>query len=340
MLTHLPHCLVARRRLAAVLCRLGVLASVALASGCGGRQSALDPRGPVAETIASVWWVMLAGATLIFVAVMAALLYAMFRRESRRIALPPLAFLIGGGLVFPTVVLTALLVYGTDVGRRITMAVDSPVVIEVVGHQWWWEVRYPGDKRGPEMSTANELRLPVGMPVLFRVRSADVIHSFWIPNLAGKVDMIPGRINTLRLRAGEAGLFRVQCSEFCGARHAHMNFDAIAEDQEQFDAWRRARAARADVAPGPGLDTFIERGCAQCHQVRGTAAAGNGGPELTHFGARMQQSADPEEDPAVALRTWLVDHGQAPKPGSRGPATHALAAADIEVVAAFLERLR
>lgn len=317
-----------------------IAAAALLLAGCAGRQSTLDPRGPVADSIATMWWVLLAGAALIFLLVMAALLYAMFRRQSRRAALPPLALLIGGGLVFPTVVLTALLVYGTEVGRRITVAVDAPLVIDVVGHQWWWEVRYPGDERGPEMTTANELRLPVGVPVLVRVRSADVIHSFWIPNLAGKVDMIPGRVNTLRLRAGEAGLFRVQCSEFCGAQHAHMNFDAIAEDGERFDAWRRARAAAADVAPGPGLDTFIERGCALCHQVRGTAAAGHAGPELTHYGARLQQSADSDEDTAAAVRAWLVDHGRSRKPGSRGPTAHALAASDIETIAGFLERLR
>jgi len=323
-----------------VLRRAAVISAALPGAGCGGRQSTLDPRGPAAESIANLWWVMLAGATVIFIVVMAALLYAMFRSESRRITLPPVAFLMVGGLAFPTVVLAALLIYGTDVGRRITMAADSPLVIEVVGHQWWWEVRYPGGEHGPEMSTANELRLPVDVPVLFRVRSADVIHSFWIPNLAGKVDMIPGRVNTLRLRAGEAGLFRVQCSEFCGAQHARMNFDAIAEDGERFDAWRRSRAADAAIEDATGLDVFIDRGCAQCHSVRGTSSMGLGGPELTHFGARMQRPADAHGAPGPLLRAWLADHGQSRKPGSRGPAAHRLDAADIETIATFLERLR
>jgi len=189
--------------------------------------------------------VMFGGAVLILLMVMAALSFAMFRKPQQQLQPPPVGFLVGAGLVFPIVALTALLIYGTDVGRRITQAFDDPLVIHVIGHQWWWEVYYPATEDAPMVLTADELRLPVGVPVEFVITSADVIHSFWIPNLGGKVDMIPGRTNTLRLSAGTAGRFRVQCAEFCGSEHAYMSMWVTAESPEAFADWRRDRAGDA-----------------------------------------------------------------------------------------------
>jgi len=308
-------------------------------SACAGRQSTLDARGPVAESIATLWWVMLAGAVIILVLVMAAVFYAMFRRPERRMALSPVPFLFVSSIVVPTLILTALLVYGTEVGRRITQAFEAPLVVEVTGHQWWWEVHYPAADGLPAFTTANELRLPVDVPVHFRVRSADVIHSFWIPNLGGKVDMIPGRTNNLRLSAGEAGTFRVQCSEFCGAQHARMSFNAIAVPMNEFVDWRRARAQLAAVGE-TDMQRFIARGCAECHRVGGTAAEGMGGPDLTHFAARIEAGMASNEPPAQALRAWLIDHGATRKPGSHGPEPRALPPEDVEAIAGLLEQLR
>jgi len=321
--------------------RFTTLPAIVLAlTGCRGEQSMLDPRGPVAEAIATTWWVMFAGAVVVLAIVMTAVFYAMFRDPEKRLSLPHIPFLIGAGLVFPTVVLTALLIYGTDVGRRITQAFDAPLVIEVTGHQWWWEMRYPATGDAPEVVTANELRLPVGVPVEFVIESADVVHSLWIPNLGGKVDMIPGRTNTLRLSAGEPGRFRAQCAEFCGAQHARMGFIVIAEPQADFDAWRQRRAALATVAPGPGLRVFSDQGCSGCHAIAGTTAAGRGGPVLTHVADRPTLGGAAAANTPEALRAWLADHGHTLKAGNRGPVGAELDEAQIETLAVFLEQLQ
>lgn len=308
-------------------------------AGCAGPQSAVDPGGPVAGAIATLWWILAVAGTAILAAVMAAVFYAMFRRHERRIPLPPTPFLIGAGLVFPTVALSALVVYGTAVGRLITTPADDPLVVRVIGHRWWWEVHYPERNGAPAVVTANELYLPVGMPVEIEVGSVDVIHSFWIPRLGGKVDMIPGRVNRVRLLAAEPGRFRAQCAEFCGVQHAHMGFVATAAAERAFAEWREARAAPADVAAAE-LRTFLERGCGQCHTVAGSDALGTDGPVLTHFAARPSIGAATAANTPEALRAWLRDHGRSLKPGSLGPEQRDLAESDVERIATLLESLR
>lgn len=311
-----------------------------LIAGCAGPQSALDAQGPVSAAIVELTWVLFAGATAIFAVVMALLFYAMFRDPRRRPTLATTPFLVISGLLVPAIVLTGLLVYSTGINRRITAAVEQPLRIEVTGHQWWWEVRYPAGAGAPAVRTANELRLPAGVPVEFSVRSADVVHSFWIPALAGKVDMIPGRVNTLRLLADAAGRFNVQCSEFCGAQHAQMGMVVIVEPQSAFDEWRRERAAPATGATHPGMAVFLERGCAACHAIDGTQAHGGKGPVLTHLASRPGLGGRAAANTPQALRSWLADHGLSLKPGSLGPQPRELPAADVESIAQFLEQLR
>jgi cytochrome c oxidase subunit 2 len=308
-------------------------------AACTGPQSAVDPAGPVAGAIATMWWILAMGATWILAAVMAAVLYAMFRRPERRLALPEIPFLIGAGLVFPTVALAALVVYGTAVGRLITAPVDDPVVVRVTGHRWWWEVHYPARDGAPEVVTANELHLPSGVPVEIEVSSVDVIHSFWIPSLGGKIDMIPGRVNRLRVLAAEAGRFRGQCAEFCGVQHARMGFVATAHSQEAFAEWLEARAAPAAV-PLPALRSFVDHGCGDCHTVAGSGAQGTRGPALTHFAARPTIGAATLVNTPATLRAWLRDHGRLLKPGSLGPVSRELDETDVETLAALLERLQ
>jgi cytochrome c oxidase subunit 2 len=308
-------------------------------AGCAGPQSTLDPQGPVAASIATAWWVMFGGAVAIVALVMTLVLYSMFRDPAKRPQLATVPFLAGAGVAFPVVVLTALLIYGTDLGRRITRAADNPLHVEVTGHRWWWEVRYPNGP-GPQVITANELRLPTNVPIELSVGSGDVIHSFWVPNLSGKIDMIPGRINTLRLMAHAAGRFNVQCSEFCGAQHAHMGLIVIAEPAADFERWRIDRAGDAVQVQGPGLERFLDLGCADCHAIVGTPAAGTGGPVLTHIADRPTLGATAAANSPDALRSWLADHGRTLKPGSRGPATRTLAPADVETLARFLQQLR
>ncbi|MDQ3618083.1 MAG: cytochrome c oxidase subunit II [Pseudomonadota bacterium] len=214
------------------------MALAILASGCRGVQSALDPAGPAAAAIAQTWWLMLIGAALVLALVMALLWYTLSRRQDGPEFVHGTRLIIVGGLVLPTTVLLALLIYGTATGRTV-MAMDERVdlVVEVEGRQWWWTFRYlDGDGR-TTATTTDVLALPVGRTVEFRVSSVDVIHSFWIPRLGGKIDAIPGRINTLRLRADVAEPMRGQCAEFCGLEHAHMSFDVVAMPAAAFDRW-------------------------------------------------------------------------------------------------------
>jgi cytochrome c oxidase subunit II len=288
---------------------LAGVAAFALA-GCTGPQSALDPRGPDAEAIALIWWVMFAGATVIFVAVMALAMYAMYRAPDRRVTLRPYALVIGGGLVFPVVTLFALLVYGTHVGRVLVETPASPPLrIEVVGHQWWWEVRYPD--ADPPVMTANELYMPVGRRVEVSLESFDVIHSFWVPQLAGKTDLIPGKRNQLRFTATAPGVFLGQCAEFCGLLHAHMRLVAVALPQDEFDDWLRARAAPQPVAQNgslaPALELFARVGCADCHGVAGANAALHhaDAPDLSFYGARVGLRSGAGDRGRLHLAAWL-----------------------------------
>lgn len=318
----------------------------ALAAACAGPQSAIDPAGPVAESVATLWWVLFGGAAAILALVMGLVFYAMFRPPERRVKLPHVPFLIGAGLVFPTVVLTALLVYGTGVGRAIIAEAEAPLRVQVTGHQWWWEVHYPAQDGLPAFTTANELRLPVGRQVVFEIRSADVVHSFWIPNLGGKVDMIPGRTNVIRLEASRPGRFRAQCSEFCGAQHARMGFIAIAEEDADFTAWWRGRAVDSAGVDAPGRAVFEREGCVGCHAVAVTSRSLEAGPDgraptLSHFAGRPTVGAGAAPLFEQSLRAWLMDHGATMKPGSLGPQDRVIDdEATLDALVAYLEGLR
>lgn len=319
----------ARRRLNPT--HMAVLAGLC---ACAGPQSTLDPKGPVAEDIAAIWWLMACGAAVVLTLVMGLVWYAVYRDPDRRPRLAPVPFMLGAGVGLPLVLLVLLLVQGTSLGRRITESAAEPLRIEVTGHRWWWEVRYPGDQ-GPQVLTANELRLPVGMPVEITLRSADVIHSFWIPNLGGKIDMIPGIANTLRLTASVPGRFRAQCSEFCGSQHARMGFIAVAEPEDEFRSWRARRAAQP-APQGEGLARFLDLGCGSCHALAGTDAQGGTGPVLTHLEDRPTIGAGASRNSGEALRAWLVDHGRTLKPGSAGPDRRRLADEDVDLLAQLL----
>lgn len=213
-----------------------------LTAACRGPQSALQPHGPVAAEIAALWWVMAVGATVILALVMALLCYTLLRDQRRA---PPrrLRWLIpAGGLFFPTLVLAALLVHGSRVGERfLPWRDDAALRIDVVGHQWWWEVLHRGEDGAAAVRMVNEVHIPAGRPVDLALTSSDVIHSFWAPGLAGKLDAIPGRVNVLRLLADAPGEYRGQCAEFCGLQHSHMAFRVIAHEPEAYARWLRAQ---------------------------------------------------------------------------------------------------
>ncbi len=213
-------------------------------------QSTLDPGGPVAHSIATTWWIMLAGACAVFALVMGLLLVAMSGRH-RPVLRRPGLLVAAGGLALPIVTLVALLVYGTLAGRQvIALGQESDFVVEVTGRQWEWQFTYLDGAGRPLASTIDTLVMPLDALVEFRIGSEDVIHSFWIPRLGGKMDAIPGRINTLRLQASEPGAFRGQCAEFCGLDHSHMSFEVDVQPQTEFIAWleRQARVPEAATA--------------------------------------------------------------------------------------------
>lgn len=316
------------------------------AAGCEGPQNALDTGGPYAARIAELWWVMLFLGTVVFLATMGLLFYGLIaaRRRSERDAgeLPPAharRLVVWGGVVVPIFIVAFLLVYSVVVGRALREApTTDALVIDVIGHQFWWEVHYPH----LDVITANEIHIPAGEPVLVRVTTADVIHSFWVPNLHGKIDMIPGRTNSLWIHADEPGTFRGQCAEFCGTQHALMAFHVIAQAPEEFEEWV---AGQREPAPPPadpvlqrGLEVFHGSACVYCHTVRGTNASSPLGPDLTHFGSRRTIGSGILPNTPGNLAGWLIDP-QAIKPGNKMPPTN-LSGGDLQALLAYLYSLQ
>lgn len=306
-------------------------------------QSALAPRGPEATAIAELAWIMFGGATLICLAVAVVVVLATRGGDRRRRLIASEPFVVGAGIVLPIVVLAGLLAYGLVLtGARIGAPSPDALRIEIVGEQWWWRVRYLPDTT-EAVEAANELRIPVDRDVELRLVSRDVIHSFWVPNLAGKVDMIPGKVNRLRLRASQAGIYRGQCAEYCGGPHALMSFHVVALEREAFDGWlaaQRRPAAEPDGDAGrAGRSVFFRAGCQGCHTVRGTDAAGTIGPDLTHLAGRLSLGAASLPNDPPSLRRWVRD-SQHVKPGNRMPTFGFLAANDLDLLAAHLGSLK
>jgi cytochrome c oxidase subunit II len=306
-------------------------------------QSVLDPASAAAESIHELGLVLYAGATLIFLLVLGLTLFGAFTR-AREVAAS--TWVIGGGVIFPTVALAALLIYEIHIGNALSAAAPRPAEIEVTGKLWWWEVRYNYRKDGGNGShavLANELYLPVGRPVEIALTTDNVIHSFWIPALAGKVDMIPGRTNRLVLEARAPGVYRGQCAEYCGVQHAWMAFYVVAVSEEAYGAWLASQAAPAretiDAFELRGRDAFLREGCGNCHTIRGTSANGTAGPDLTHVGSRRSLAAGRLDNHAGTLAGWIAD-SQRIKPGNLMPSISTLSGEDLRAIAAYLEGLK
>jgi cytochrome c oxidase subunit 2 len=250
-----------------------------------------------------------------------------------------------GGLGVPVVVLVAL--FGLTVATLRAIPAPDPshpdLTVDVTAHDWWWEVAY-GDSAEPgQVVTANELHIPLGRRVRVNLRSDDVIHSFWVPSLHGKLDAIPGQVNSLILEADQPGAYGGQCAEYCGEQHAHMRFLVVAEPPDTFAAWRAAQAAPARAPATPelaaGERAFLAAPCASCHTVRGTSAHGRVGPDLTHVGGRATIAAGALRNRPGEMHAWIVD-APALKPGARMPPMDEFDGATLRAVAAYLESLR
>lgn len=319
--------------------------AVALAAalgGCGGIQSALDAAGPEAASLARLTWVLLAGAAAILALVMLAAGYAVYRDPDKRARVPSSVLIVGGGLVFPIVTLTALLLYSVWLTGALRASDDGALRIHVTGHMWWWEVRYPGAREGEGVVTANEIRLPAGRSVELSFSSEDVVHSFWVPSLAGKIDLIPGRVTRMSLQAERPGTYRGQCAEFCGAQHALMAFHVVAVAPEEFERWLASQGAPArtpsNQSAAEGQKRFLAEGCGNCHTVRGVVESRLAAPDLTHVASRGWIGAGTLKNERENLIAWLA-RGEAIKPRRAMPSFAHLDAASLAALADFLSEL-
>jgi cytochrome c oxidase subunit 2 len=314
--------------------------------GCHGPQSALAPAGRAAERIADLFWWMTAGAAVIWLVVVSIALYVMRIRPEAHDQRWASWLIIGGGAVLPTLTLAALLTYGLAmIPDLLAPPSGEHLQIAVSGEQWWWRVRYPppAGGQGSGLELANELRLPVGEPVSFVVESPDVVHSFWIPSLGGKIDMIPGRTNRLTLEPTRTGVFRGVCAEYCGTSHALMALDVVVLEKHEYTAWLQGQREPAPMPVQPearrGQDLFISNGCGACHTVRGTRADGTVGPDLTHIGSRLSLAAGTLPNDLESLVHWMA-HTQTVKPGVHMPAFGMLPSEDLQALAIYLDGLK
>lgn len=316
-----------------------------LLAGCRGEQSMLNTHSAMAQEIERIWWWMFSGATLVLLLVMLLAFYAIYRRPERRWSISAHRFVVGGGILLPVAVLTPLLVFGLGTGYRAMIQDPDALVVDVIAHRFWWEVHYPGETPETSLVTANELRIPVGQPVLVRLHSEDVIHSFWVPALAGKLDVIPGRVNQLPLKAERSGIFRGQCAEFCGSLHAHMEFYVVVLEPERFEQWRQrlARPGRTPVREVlvRGQQAFMAQGCGGCHRIRGTEAAGSTGPDLTHVASRYSLGLGRTGRLSVKdFEDFILSQEHRLQPQPAMPAYDTLKPQELRAIALYLESLQ
>jgi cytochrome c oxidase subunit 2 len=314
-----------------------------------GRHSVLEPAGAQAGLIKQALWdPMFAAAAVTFVLVVGALLWALFRRRGdapvpserreRRVGVT-----VGVATAVTSLVLFVLLLVDSAVGRATTASPGHDALqIRVTGHQWWWEIQYRDSQAHRWATTANEIHVPVGAPVVLELRSSDVIHSFWPPNLTAKRDLIPGHENSLWLEADSAGEYRGQCAEFCGHQHARMAFLVVAQPPDSFRQWlatqRDTAATPTDSLTSRGQEVFLGSSCPMCHAVAGTPAGSRVGPDLTHLAGRRTLAAGTLPNTRGNLAGWILNP-QAIKPGAKMP-PNALSPDDLQALLAYLETLR
>ena len=334
-----------------------VIALVAvLLSSCGGIQNAINPAGPQANNLSRLWWLFFIVCSIVFVLVMIALLLSLRNRtrESLSETQPVLELpqeperrrrnVVISAVTVTVIVLFVFLIASFSAGRSMTaeLANKNGLTIEVTGHQWWWEIRYTDVDASNIFTTANEIHIPVGVPVMFTLHGADVIHSFWVPNLAGKKDLIPGKVNTIWLQADKPGVYRGQCAEYCGLQHAQMALWVVAEPQEQFAAWRQTQT-QTSIPPASdsqkrGQQVFLSSTCVMCHAINGTPAGSNIGPNLTHIASRSTIAAATMANTRDHLAQWIKD-SQSIKPGNKMPQNN-LSDADLQSLIDYLQSLK
>lgn len=324
-----------------------VVAAIGLA--CSGNESAFNPAGPQASRISTLGWYMIITSSVIWALVVTALLYSTWRGHNREVAdqsdavnarlRRPVQIATG----ITVLVLVGTLVYSVSTGEAMaSLPRDKALRIKITGHQWWWEAEYMDPVSGNQVSTANEIHIPIGEPVQIIGSSSDVIHSFWIPSLSGKKDLIPGHATATWIQADRAGIYRGQCAEFCGHQHAKMALLVMAEPRSQFNAWYNSQlqpaAPPSDSLSMAGEQVFMSKGCPLCHTVGGTRALGRIGPPLTHSGSSYTIAAGTLENTPGNLAGWIVDP-QGIKPGVRMPPND-LSGSELQSLLAYLGSLK
>ena len=317
-------------------------------------QHMLQVAGPQAERIAQLWWFFVATCGVVFAAIWVALALVLLRTPRGDATTPPDAdamvrpergarLAVFWAVLLSSVGLFALTLSSVATDRALAqLPLQDAVNIDVTGNMWWWDVRYDDPDPSKIFSTANEIVIPVGRPVLLRLRGNDVIHSFWVPNLAGKKDLIPGHETTLQLRADKAGTYRGQCAEFCGLQHAFMAFQVKAVPPEEFAGWQEAQrkpaAEPADEMQKRGRELFVTGTCQMCHAIQGTTANARRAPDLTHVASRDWLAAGRLPNTREHLAGWIVDP-QKYKPGANMPA-HSIGRQDLDALVAYLGALK
>ena len=322
-------------------------------AGCGGSQNALNPHSHAATDIANLFWVMMAVSFGGLALITGLLVFAWVRRGRRGIGgdaadphpgeKPAWFVVLGMGVVFPLMVIVALFIVGNWAIIKTTQAPaasSTDLTVDAIGHQWYWEFRYPGTKA----VTADEMHIPVGTRVNLVATTADVIHSFWVPELNRKIDTIPGQQNRILLYSNKVGVFRGQCAEYCGLQHAHMGMLVVVQPKAQFQAWLRKQAAPAakptTAAARRGEQEFLggSGSCSSCHAIRGTPARGFVGPDLTHLASRSTLAGLTIPNSRSYLARWIAD-SQHFKPGNDMPNFH-LRGSQLQSLVAYLEGLK
>jgi cytochrome c oxidase subunit II len=327
-------------------------------NGCGGAsiQTSLNPAGPQSTRLNHLWWFMFWVCAVVFALVMVSLVTAVIKRaDATQPAQPPILALsanaeqrkrnvVLAAVAITIVVLFTFLIVSFTAGRSMTAELGhkNALTIEITGHQWWWEVRYQDPSASNMFTTANEIHIPVGVPVYFDLKASDVIHSFWVPNLTGKKDLIPGKNNTIWLQADKPGVYRGQCAEYCGLQHAHMALWIVAESQDDFNTWHQNQV-QTSVAPASdtqqrGQQVFLSSACVMCHAINGTPAGSNIGPNLTHVASRNTIAAATLANNREHLQQWIVD-SQSIKPGNKMPQNN-LSSENLNALLDYLQSLK
>lgn len=331
-----------------------------LSAGCATVQSTFNTHGPAADRIASLSWFM----TILFLVVtliMWALLgWAFSKRRGTLAEHAPIdvgggqIWIAIGGLAVPLFILTVVFILGLRLlaafpihgmhggqHRQSADQIMKPDIL-IVGHQWWWEVHYLDGPPDQQFTTANEIHIPAQRPVNIELESRDVMHSFWVPSLHGKVDLIPGHPNFIRMEAGAPGNYQGQCAEYCGAEHARMRLLVVAQEPDEYQAWRQQQlkpGSEPDSAEAKaGEQIFLAGPCSMCHQVRGTLAGGQVAPDLTHIAGRQYIAANSFPNNDAYLEAW-VTHAQSLKPEAQMPDLTDFSGEQLRDLVAYLDQL-